>query len=211
MCSTWPSCPSIGSPAAFTRAEASAGAGQAIDEAAGLPSAEAAALVESPASLPPEPEPQAARVAAPARTAAPIAMRRFCMSGVSSCSAELDGALGQPHPETVDDAALTAELGLGGAERNEQRGEVLGTRMGKSPRGRGMFEVQQGVDVLGVQRLVPPVVELHRPTRRLLAPVPQRRQIVREEPAADDQDTLVTQRGQPPPDLEQLLRLQARH
>ena len=71
-------------------------------------------------------------------------------------------------------------------------------------------EVGQLVHRAPVQRLGGPRVELRRPARRggVLPEVAQERQPVRGEPGADDEHALVAQRAQPPPDGQQLVRLQ---
>src|SRR5215469_1668331 len=105
-----------------------------------------------------------------------------------SCGlADLDGAFGQAEPEAVDDGACPGQFAGGGAERDEQRGEVLGARMGQ-PRGRRLvLEVKQRIDVPVGEHLLSPVIELrhHRGNR---AAGGHRAQVVGEEAAADDED-----------------------
>src|SRR5207253_2676840 len=107
----------------------------------------------------------------------------------------LDRALGESHPVAVDDARQRLTGAVAGAERHEQRGEVLGARMRVADGGRAVHEVGQFVDVTAVERLVRPGVELRRPCRGWCVEpeISQEGQPVGQEAAADDEHALVSQ------------------
>src|SRR5690606_24670471 len=140
----------------------------------------------------------------------PGALTRVPSPGAGG-SAELHRPLGQPHPEPVDHGLLFPELtrGVRGAHGDEERGEVLGARVGELARRRLAGEVEQRVDVARVQRLLPPGVELGRPGGD--AALPERGQVVGEEAGSDDQDALGAQRRQAAPDLHQFHGVEGRH
>src|SRR5690606_9694484 len=163
---------------------------------------------------PPRQDPADTGLPSPGPTAAPGAppgaVTRVPSPGAGG-SAELHRPLGQPHPEPVDHGLLFPELtrGVRGAHGDEERGEVLGARVGELARRRLAGEVEQRVDVARVQRLLPPGVELGRPGGD--AALPERGQVVGEEAGSDDQDALVAQRRQAAPDLHQLHGVEGRH
>src|SRR5882724_3568610 len=111
--------------------------------------------------------------------------RRFGSSPFGS--AELHRPAGHAEPEAVDDGALGVHFVLGRAEGDEQRGEVLGARVGQAA-DRGLaLEVEHCVDVARLQRLAAPVVELGHDRGDYAVVAGDRAQVVGEEAAADDE------------------------
>ena len=97
----------------------------------------------------------------------------------------------------------------GGAERHEERGEVLDGRVCVRHPGCAGLERGELVDVASRERFGSPRVEVDRPRRRRRVdpPVLQERQPVGQEPRPDHQHPLVAQRPQPPAELEQASRV----
>src|SRR5690554_2093657 len=110
-------------------------------------------------------------------------------------SGELHGALRQSEPKALD-GVLRVHAGFDhGPQRHEEGREVLGAGVGDVSRRGGALEVEERVDVTGRQRAVEPVVELHRPGRRMPVrpgmPV-HLPQVVGAEAAPDYEDPLIT-------------------
>src|SRR5262249_53889683 len=132
-----------------------------------------------------------------------------CCGGVNSscCLDDLERSLGEAQPVARDRG--DGDGGVGGAERHEQRGDVLGSRM-RVPSSRRLTERRKRINVAAVECLGRPVVEFCRPAwRRSVKPeVAQEWQAMGEEAAAHDQHAFVSERTQGRPDPEQPARVE---